>query len=203
MVILRTGLIYLSFLISFILAVTDFTDPAHQTDALKVLWQETQKRCAIMELNKIYQFRVRTDESITAHTQLIVGHIWKEDEEDDDEPWDFQAYFFDMVYTPKRPTDGIWGGKCRTRAGEWMCQEGSVYKFKGEVSIHQWYRVDDVVGDEAQALITQNDCYNIATNNCKRFASKLARKIEKKPPVVPPAQPAAEPFDMQPRFSID
>lgn len=55
----------------------------------------------------------------------------------------------------------------------------------------------------ADALITKNDCYNLATNNCKTFASKLAKRIQKPPTPAEPPAPPSQPFDMQARFEID
>ncbi|KAL8923861.1 MAG: hypothetical protein Q9172_002949 [Xanthocarpia lactea] len=171
-------------------------------------------------------FRQRDDASFTAHTRLVVGHIWKDDEEDDSELWHFEAYWFDMRYTVKRPTDPIWGGKCQTHNGEWVCRDGNVFKFKGETSILRFDRIEEIVGDEgrmssparllphpftdrvhiidvADALITKIDCYNLAFNNCKIFASRLARRIQKPPtPAAPPAPPS-QPFDMTAQFEID
>ncbi|KAL8707603.1 MAG: hypothetical protein Q9220_007390 [cf. Caloplaca sp. 1 TL-2023] len=154
-----------------------------------------------MELNKIYQFRVRTSKAIDAHTQLVVGHINKDNEDDDAELWDFQAYFFDLIFDDQRPLDFIYGGKCKNRSGTWICQEGSVYKFKGVLQMQQWSRVDIVVGEESDALIRGNDCYNIGTNNCRTFARKLSKKIANIPDQEP--EPEVEPFDMEIRFDLD
>ncbi|KAL8728667.1 MAG: hypothetical protein Q9166_005231 [cf. Caloplaca sp. 2 TL-2023] len=197
MLVFRTTLVCLSFLISLILAVTDYSDPQFQDDNLKPLWAACQKACVTMEVNKIYAFRQRDDASYTSHTRLVVGHIWKDDEEDDSELWTFDAYWFDMRYEIKRPTDRIWGGKCSNDNGNWQCQEGNVFKFKGEVDIARFDRVEWAVSFEAAALIAKNDCYNLATNNCKTFASKLARNIQKPPPAPAAPRPPAQPFDMQ------
>ncbi|KAL8913040.1 MAG: hypothetical protein Q9171_002108 [Xanthocarpia ochracea] len=203
MLLLGRRLFYLSYLISAILAVTDYSNPQFQDATLKVLWAECQKHCVNMEVNKIYAFRQRDDASFAAHTRLVVGHIWKDDEEDDSELWTFDAYWFDMRYTMKRPTDAIWGGKCQTNNGEWECRDGNVFKFKGETRILRFDRIEEIVGDEADALITKNDCYNLAFNNCKIFASRLAKRIQKPPtPAAPPAPPS-QPFDMTARFEID
>ncbi|KAL8881607.1 MAG: hypothetical protein Q9198_001220 [Flavoplaca austrocitrina] len=153
MLLLKPILIYLSYPISLILAVTDYSDLQFQDATLKVLWAECQKRCVNMEVNKIYAFRQRDDASVTAHTRLVVGNIWKDDKDDDDELWTFQAYWFDMRFTMKRPTDAIWGGKCQTNNGEWTCREGNVYKFKGETSILRFDRIEEVVGNEGMPPI--------------------------------------------------
>ena len=152
MVILRDALICLSLFISFILAITDYTDPANQTPALQVLWKETQKRCVTMEINKVYSFRQKDVDKITSHTRLVVGHIFKDDEDDDGELWDFQAWWFDLVFIQKRPFDSIWGGKCIDRNGEWECRDGNVFKFKGEVDIQMFQEIDTVVGAQGKTL---------------------------------------------------
>lgn len=54
----------------------------------------------------------------------------------------------------------------------------------------------------AQALIAENDCYNVATNSCKTFASKLAKNIQA-PPGASPAPGTvtdAQLFDMTVQF---
>ncbi|KAL9044281.1 MAG: hypothetical protein Q9214_002569 [Letrouitia sp. 1 TL-2023] len=207
MVVLRTTLVYLSLFISLILAVTDFTLPENQTPALQVLWKETQKRCVTMELNKAYAFRQKDTDKISSHARLVVGHIWKDDEDDDSMPWDFEAYWFDMVFRQTRPFDHIWGGQCLTRNSNWECREGNKFKFSGEVQIQQFEDIDDIVdavGDQAQAIITKNDCYSLLTNNCQLFARNLGKRITKVPPQAPPPQPAVQPpIDMRPRFEID
>ncbi|KAL8767654.1 MAG: hypothetical protein Q9209_005913 [Squamulea sp. 1 TL-2023] len=68
--------------------------------------------------------------------------------------------------------DQIYGGKCIPKSGQWECRKGNVFKFKGKVNIQEWTEVREVVGNEAE-----NDCYNLITNNCKTFASKLTKKI--------------------------
>lgn len=148
LLLLKTGLLYFTYFISAVLAVTDYTNATYQDDGLQVLWAECRKRCVNMEVNNIYAFRQRDDAALIAHTRLVVGHIWKDDKADDEELWTFQAYWFDMRFTMKRPTDAIWGGKYQTNNGEWTCQEGNVYKFKGETSILRFDRVEQVVGSE-------------------------------------------------------
>ncbi|KAI4210649.1 MAG: hypothetical protein LQ351_006528 [Letrouitia transgressa] len=154
-----------------------------------------------MQLNRLYAFRQRDDSSFTSHTRLVVGRISKEDEDNDSQPWDFEAYWFDLVKDVTRPLDMIWGGKCETRSRAWTCKEGAKYKFKGEVDL-QRFGVIEEVGDEAEALIAENDCYNVATNNCKTFASKLAKRIQAAPaaPPAPGTVTNAQPFDMQVQF---
>ncbi|KAL8782367.1 MAG: hypothetical protein Q9213_005445 [Squamulea squamosa] len=162
-----------------------------------------------MELNKIYAFRAKNEDKLNTHTRLVVGHIWKDDVDDDDEKRDFQAYYFDMQFIAKRPTDAIWGGRCITTSNEWQCREGNVFNFAGEVGmgldVEYFEDVLEVVGDEAQALITKHNCYNLAWNNCNIFARRLAKRIEKKPDQVPQPQDIDfEPFDMRvERFEID
>ena len=150
---LQRTLPILSLLLTLVLAVTDYTQTENQTPELQVLWKETQKRCVTMELNKVYAFRQRYDQSLTAHTTLVVGHIFKDDEDDDSELWDFEAFSFDLVYIKNRPLDGIYGGKCINRANEWECRDSNTYKFKGEVDVARWERVEQVVGQEG-ALFT-------------------------------------------------
>ncbi|KAL8781661.1 MAG: hypothetical protein Q9213_005903 [Squamulea squamosa] len=200
MLVLRTGLLYLSYLITVILAVTDYADPQFQDANLKVLWAECVKRCVRMDPDRIYSFRQRDDTSFTSHTRLVVGHIWKDDINNDAELWTFQAYWFDMVFEGDRWTDAIYGGKCKTRQRPWQCQEGAVYKFKGTVDILRFDTVSDVVGDEAQALIDANNCYSLVTNNCKQFASKLAKRLQALPPQAAPPAPPPAPFDMTVNF---
>ncbi|KAL8983236.1 MAG: hypothetical protein Q9177_005031 [Variospora cf. flavescens] len=204
MLLFRILLIYVACFISLIAAVADYTKPEHQTKTLQVLWKETQDRCVTMELDKFYQFRQKDVARVTSHARLVVGHIWKDDVDDDNERWDFRAWWFAMAYVQRRPYDHIWGGKCVTRNVEWECREADVYKFAGEVEMHEFDDIVDVVGAEADTLTFKNDCYNLATNNCQTFAKNLARRMKKKPPVTaPPAAPITQPFDMKPRFPID
>ncbi|KAL8738853.1 MAG: hypothetical protein Q9190_007932 [Brigantiaea leucoxantha] len=155
-----------------------------------------------MELNKIYQFRQRDTASVTAHTRLIVGHINKADVDDDSQPWDFEAFNFQLVLDKTAPHwyDDIYGGKCLQISRSWQCRDGAVYKFKGEVDIQNWEEVQLVVGDQAQAIIDRNDCYSLLTNNCKQFASKLATQIAKPPNAPTGGEGSAQPFDMQVTF---
>lgn len=72
-----------------------------------------------LELNKIFRLRQKDQNKIAFHARLVVGHIWKDDEDNDVEPWDFQAHYFDLGLVENRPSDQVWGGKCiiRTLSG--------------------------------------------------------------------------------------
>lgn len=144
---------YLAIFSPLIVAITDYTKPENQTPALRTLWAAAQKRCYTMQLNRLYAFRQRDDSSFTSHTRLVVGRISKEDEDNDSQPWDFEAYWFDLVKDVTRPLDMIWGGKCETRSRAWTCKEGAKYKFKGEVDL-QRFGVIEEVGDEGLFTIS-------------------------------------------------
>ncbi|KAI4162422.1 MAG: hypothetical protein LQ342_003988 [Letrouitia transgressa] len=220
MVVLRTSLIYLSLFISLIFAVTDFTQPENQTPALQVLWKETQKRCVTMELNKAYAFRQKDTDKISSHARLVVGHIWKDDVDDDSVPWDFEAYWFDMVFRQTRPFDHIWGGQCLTRNSNWECRDGNKFKFSGEVQIQQFEDIDDVVdavadqgkSDPVSSVIRFASSQNyvrladrvmyvaqaiITKNDCYSLLTNncqlFARNLGKKITKVPPQAPPPQP----------
>ncbi|KAL9611038.1 MAG: hypothetical protein Q9167_004285 [Letrouitia subvulpina] len=220
MVVLRTILAYLPLFISLVLAVTDFTKTENQTPALQVLWKETQKRCVTMELNKAYAFRQKDNDKINSHARLVVGHIWKDDEDDDSVPWDFEAYWFDMVFRQHRPFDHIWGGECITRNSNWECREGNKFKFSGEVQIQQFEDIDDIVdviGDEGKSdsisfivhfasrrndiwLANHTTCEAqaiITKNDCYSLLTNncqlFARNLGKKITKVPPQAPPPQP----------
>ncbi|KAL9607470.1 MAG: hypothetical protein Q9167_007617 [Letrouitia subvulpina] len=193
---------YLTVFSPLILAITDYTKAENQTPTLQKIWAAAQKRCYTMQVNKLYAFRQRDDSRITAHTRLIVGHIFKENVDDDNQPWDFQAQQFHLVKDVNNPLDAIWGGKCKRLFSAWTCREGAVFKFKGEVDLQRFGEIQQVA-DQAQALIDDNDCYNVATNNCKTFASKLAKKVQAppSPPVASGTVTDSQPFDMVIDFS--
>ncbi|KAL8946358.1 MAG: hypothetical protein Q9222_007234 [Ikaeria aurantiellina] len=157
-----------------------------------------------MQLDKTYAFRQRDTAKVTAHTRLVVGHIFKEDPNDDTQKWDFEAYSFHMVLARegRRPLDDLYGGRCEQVSGSWDCRDSALYKFKGEVGIQYFEEIDEQIQGEAQALIDQNNCYSLLTNNCKQFASKLFKRIEGTTPAG--SQPAiGQPFDMQVQFAAE
>ncbi|KAL8787426.1 MAG: hypothetical protein Q9213_002203 [Squamulea squamosa] len=179
MLVLRTAFVSLALLTSFILAVSDYTKSENQTPELQILWKEAQKKNVALDPSKIYTFRQRDKPFWSSHTRVVVGHLFKEDENDDDKKWEFQAFWFALGLheDTRSQMDQIYGGKCIPKSGQWECRNGNVFNFKGKVNIKEWTEVREVVGNTADAIITKNDCYNLITNNCKTFASKLTKKI--------------------------
>lgn len=151
MIIFRIVLIQLC-LASTIFAVLRYDLKENQELTLRALWAACRKKCFTMELNKVYAFRVKNEDKLNTHTRLIVGHIWKPDVDDDNQRWDFEAYYFDMRATGKRYTDRFWGAKCFPEANTWECKEGNVFKFAGEVGmgvdVEYFHDVEEIIGEE-------------------------------------------------------
>ena len=151
MIILRIVLIQLC-LASTIFAVLPYHLKENQELTLRRLWDACRKKCFTMELNKVYAFRVKNEDKLYTHTRLVVGHIWKPDVDDDNQRWDFEAYYFDMRFTGTRYTDQFWGGKCYTDSQTWECKEGNAFKFAGEVGmgvdVEYFEDVQEIIGDE-------------------------------------------------------
>ncbi|MCJ1390282.1 hypothetical protein MMC18_003140 [Xylographa bjoerkii] len=108
-----------------------------------------------------------------SHTVLVVGKVVRNAAGE----LDFEATGFDITKYPKGKLNpkSYYGAICTTRTHEeWVCDAAKRYTFLGETQ--QLTQVE--ISEHAGAITEGNNCYNIATNNCKTWANKLWKDIK-------------------------